>query len=55
MMLKNNVFSSMSFGFFALFVNHLDKIKNGGVDYNCIYPLDRNQLFNFIWRSKNEK
>lgn len=28
MMLKN-VFSSMSFGFFALFVKQLDKIKNG--------------------------
>ncbi len=30
MMLKNNVFSLMSFGFFALFVKQLDKIKNGG-------------------------
>lgn len=29
MMLKN-VFSSMSFGFFALFVKQLDKIKNEG-------------------------
>ena len=29
-MLKNNVFSSMLFGFFALFVKRLDKIKNGG-------------------------
>ena len=32
MMLKKNVFSSMSFGFFALFVKQLDKIKNGGVN-----------------------
>ncbi len=54
-MLKNNVFSSMLFGFFALFVKHLDKIKNGGGKLGLYLPLDRNQLFNYIWRSKNEK
>ena len=38
MMLKNNVFSLMSFGFFALFVKQLDKVKNGGGKLGLYLP-----------------